>query len=90
MSLPRKRKTLEDFALKGMHYAKMTGVMAASHAISDSFLLMHSGVGCKYKTAAQAAQHDLGEHPNEREACCGGIRRSSGRRAVEPPVHRSR
>lgn len=68
MSMPRPRKTLEDFALKGMHYAKMTGVMAASHAISDSFLLMHSGVGCKYKTAAQAAQHDLGEHPNEREA----------------------
>ena len=60
--------TLEDFALKGMHLAKMTGAMAASHAISDSFLLMHSGVGCKYKTAAQASEHDLGEHPNVREA----------------------
>lgn len=59
---------LEDFALKGLHYAKMTGAMAASHAISDSFLLMHTGVGCKYKTAAQASEHDLGEHPNEREA----------------------
>lgn len=59
---------LEDFALKGLHFAKMTGAMAASHAISDSFLLMHTGVGCKYKTASQASEHDLGEHPNEREA----------------------
>lgn len=62
------KHTLEDFALKGMHYAKMTGVMAGAHAIDDSFLLMHSGVGCKYKTASQAAQHDLAEHPNVREA----------------------
>lgn len=62
------RHTLEDFALKGMHYAKMTGVMAGTHAISDSFLLMHVGVGCKYKTASQAARHDLAEHPNVREA----------------------
>ncbi len=60
--------TLEDFSLKGMHYAKMTGVMIATHAISDSFLMMHTGVGCKYKTASQAAQHDLAEHPNVREA----------------------
>jgi nitrogenase molybdenum-iron protein alpha/beta subunit len=59
---------LEDFAVKGMHLAKMTGVMVGSHAIRDAFLLMHSGVGCKYKTAAQGALHDLGEHPNVREA----------------------
>jgi nitrogenase molybdenum-iron protein alpha/beta subunit len=59
---------LEEFSLKGMNYARMTGAAVASHAISDSFLLMHCGVGCKYKTAAQGAIHDLGEHPNTREA----------------------
>jgi nitrogenase molybdenum-iron protein alpha/beta subunit len=68
MSNAHDKTTLEDFALKGMHHAKMTGVMTATHAISDSFLLMHTGVGCKYKTASQAAQHDLAEHPNVREA----------------------
>jgi nitrogenase molybdenum-iron protein alpha/beta subunit len=62
------KTTLEDFAAKGLHLGKMTGVMLGAHAISDSFLLMHSGVGCKYKTAAQAATHDLVEHPNVREA----------------------
>ena len=62
------KRGIEDFAVKGMHLAKMTGVMVGAHAISDSFLLMHSGVGCKYKTAAQGALHDLAEHPNVREA----------------------
>lgn len=68
MSRPPARETLEDFALKSMNFAKMTGVAVAAHAVSDSFLLMHSGVGCKYKTAAQGAEHDLAEHPNVREA----------------------
>lgn len=62
------KTTLEDFALKSMGHAKMTGVCLGAHAIADSFLLMHTGVGCKYKTASQAAQHDWGEHPNVREA----------------------
>lgn len=62
------KHTLEDFALKSMHFASMTGVCLGAHAVSDAFLLMHSGVGCKYKTASQAAQHDWGEHPNVREA----------------------
>ncbi len=68
MSTRPQRETLEDFALKSMNFAKMTGVAVAAHAISDSFLLMHSGVGCKYKTAAQGAEHDFAEHPNVREA----------------------
>jgi nitrogenase molybdenum-iron protein alpha/beta subunit len=62
------RTTVEDFALKGLQLAKMTGVSAAAHAVSDSFLLQHAGVGCKYKAAAQQAQHDWGSHPNKREA----------------------
>jgi len=61
-------RSLEDFALKGMHLAKMTGVSTATHAIGDGFLLMHSGVGCKYKTATWTAQHDWVRHPNRREA----------------------
>lgn len=68
MSTAHDKKTLEDFALKGMAHAKMTGVMVATHGISDSFLLLHSGVGCKYKTASQSAVHDWGEHSNRREA----------------------
>jgi len=63
-----RRRTLEDFALKGLHLGKMTGVSLAIHAIPDAFLLMHTGVGCKYKTAAQVAPHDWGTHPNKREA----------------------
>lgn len=62
------KRSLEDFALKGMHLSKMTGVSVALHAISDSFLLQHSGVGCKYKAAAQSSKHDWAEHPNRREA----------------------
>jgi nitrogenase molybdenum-iron protein alpha/beta subunit len=68
MPIRKPRETVEDFALKGMHLAKMTGVSLGVHAIPDAFLLMHSGVGCKYKTAAQIANHDWGSHPNRREA----------------------
>ena len=39
--------TLEDFALKGMHLGKMSGISVGTHAIPDGFLLMHTGVGCK-------------------------------------------
>ncbi len=68
MSQVDERQTLEDFALKSMHLAKMTGVDLAVHAIKDGFLLMHTGVGCKYKTGVQIAQHDWVDHPNRREA----------------------
>ncbi len=64
----RERTTLEDFALKGNHLSKMTGVSVATHAIPDAFLLMHTGVGCKYKAAAQVGPHDWASHPNRREA----------------------
>ncbi len=60
--------TLDDFAMKGLPLAKMTGVSLAMHAIKDGFLLQHVGVGCKYKAAAQISQHDWGSHPNRREA----------------------
>ena len=59
--------TLEDYALKSNHLAKMTGIMMGVHAIKDAFLLMHTGVGCKYKTAAQLSQHDWATHPNKKE-----------------------
>lgn len=62
------RLSLNDFALKGMPLAKMTGVSLAMHGIEDGFLLQHVGVGCKYKAAAQVSQHDWGSHPNQREA----------------------
>jgi nitrogenase molybdenum-iron protein alpha/beta subunit len=65
---PTDRTELEDFALKGLQLAKMTGVCLATHAIPDAFLMMHTGVGCKYKTSAQIANHDWGSHPNRREA----------------------
>jgi nitrogenase molybdenum-iron protein alpha/beta subunit len=68
MQTQEQRTELEDFALKGMHLAKMTGVCLATHAVPDAFLLMHTGVGCKYKTSAQIANHDWGSHPNKREA----------------------
>lgn len=61
-------ETLEDFALKGLHLGKMTGISVAVHAIPDAFMLMHTGVGCKYKAAAQIGPHDWAEHPNRREA----------------------
>jgi nitrogenase molybdenum-iron protein alpha/beta subunit len=61
-------ETLEDFALKGMHLGKMTGISVGVHAIPDCFMLMHTGVGCKYKAAAQIGPHDWAEHPNRREA----------------------
>ena len=60
-------KTIEDYALKSMHFAKMTGIMMGVHAIKDAFLLMHTGVGCKYKTAAQLSLHDWATHPNKKE-----------------------
>ena len=58
---------LDHYGLRGMNFAKMTGVSMAVHAIRDAFLLQHTGVGCKYKAAAQVAPHDWADHPNRRE-----------------------
>jgi nitrogenase molybdenum-iron protein alpha/beta subunit len=58
---------LEAFALKAHHYGRISGVSLASHAVRDAFLLLHSGVGCKYKAAAQISTHDWGRQPHRRE-----------------------
>lgn len=68
MSTGHPKSSLEDFALRGLHLGKMTGISAGIHAVPDAYMLMHSGVGCKYKAAAQIAQHDWAEHANRREA----------------------
>ena len=49
---------LEHYSLKTLHLGRMTGVSLGVHAIPDAFLLMHTGVGCKYKAASQIANHD--------------------------------
>jgi nitrogenase molybdenum-iron protein alpha/beta subunit len=53
------QKLLERFAFKGPGYGRLTGVSLACHAIPDAFLVLHTGVGCKYKGAAQIRLHDL-------------------------------
>ncbi len=58
---------LEHYSLKTLHLGRMTGVSLGVHAIPDAFLLMHTGVGCKYKAASQIANHDWQKHPNRRE-----------------------
>ena len=60
-------KSLERYAARGMHLGRLTGVSLGVHAIPDAFLLMHTGVGCKYKAASQIATHDWQVHPNRRE-----------------------
>lgn len=60
--------SLDDFGLRVSNLGRITGVSIAIHAVPDAFLLMHTGVGCKYKAAAQIAQHDWQVHPNRREA----------------------
>ena len=49
---------LEDFALKTHSYGRIAGASLASHAIPDAFLVLHTGVGCKYKGAGQHCLHD--------------------------------
>jgi len=60
--------SLDHYALKSMDYGQLTGVSIACHAISDGFLLMHVGVGCKNKATAHLLAHDWKEHGNLREA----------------------
>jgi nitrogenase molybdenum-iron protein alpha/beta subunit len=60
-------KSLDDYAIKSGHLGTMSGVSLAVHAVPDAFLLMHTGVGCKYKAASQIANHDWQVHPNRRE-----------------------
>ncbi|MBW1811308.1 MAG: hypothetical protein JRJ87_24180 [Deltaproteobacteria bacterium] len=60
-------KSLNDYAIKSGQLGKMSGVSLAVHAVPDAFLLMHTGVGCKYKAASQIANHDWQVHPNRRE-----------------------
>lgn len=57
--------TLEDFAMKP-GYGRLTGVAIACHAISDAYLLMHVGVGCKNKVTHLLA-HDWEQHCNLRQ-----------------------
>lgn len=77
-------KTIEKYAVRSMHLGRITGVSLGVHAIPDAFLLMHTGVGCKYKAASQIATHDWQVHPNRREGWTevgdrALIRGSSGR-----------
>lgn len=58
---------LEPFALKAHHYGRITGISMAVHSIPDAFLLLHAGVGCKYKAAAQLSVHDWARQPHRRE-----------------------
>jgi nitrogenase molybdenum-iron protein alpha/beta subunit len=58
---------LEAFALRAHHYGRITGVSMAVHSIPDAFLLLHTGVGCKYKAAAQLSVHDWARQPHRRE-----------------------
>jgi len=58
---------LEPFALKAHHYGRISGVSMAVHSIPDAFLLLHTGVGCKYKAAAQVSVHDWARQPHRRE-----------------------
>ena len=61
-------KTLEDYGVKSMHQAKMTGVGVAVHAVPDAYILMQTGVGCKYKVGVQISWQDHVRHPNRHEA----------------------
>jgi nitrogenase molybdenum-iron protein alpha/beta subunit len=56
---PSGDERLERFACRGPSHARLTGVSLAVHAIPDAFLILHTGVGCKYKGAAQIRLHDL-------------------------------
>lgn len=58
---------LEPFALRAHHYGRITGISMLVHAIPDAFLLLHTGVGCKYKAAAQLSVHDWARQPHRRE-----------------------
>ncbi|OGR61408.1 MAG: hypothetical protein A2X36_10815 [Elusimicrobia bacterium GWA2_69_24] len=58
---------LERFALSTHPFGRMTGVSMAIHAIPDAFLILHTGVGCKYKGAGQYCLHDLGRPSHHRE-----------------------
>ena len=58
---------LEAYALRTHHYGRISGISLGAHAVSDAFLLLHGGVGCKYKAAAQISVHDWGRQPHRRE-----------------------
>ncbi|MFH2010402.1 MAG: nitrogenase component 1 [bacterium] len=60
-------EALEAFALRAHHYGRISGVSVAVHAIADGFHLLHTGVGCKYKAAAQISTHDWARQPHRRE-----------------------
>jgi nitrogenase molybdenum-iron protein alpha/beta subunit len=51
---------LEHFRLKSLDQGQFTGAFIAVHAISDGFLMMHCGVGCKHKATSQLTEHDYG------------------------------
>lgn len=59
---------LEHFRLKSDDLGRMTGVNLAVHAVSDGFLLMHCGVGCKHKTTSKLSSHDWARSVVERKA----------------------
>ena len=61
------QETAEDFALKVHNYGRMTGVSVALHAVPDAFLVLHTGVGCKYKGSNQLMLHDLARPALHRE-----------------------
>jgi nitrogenase molybdenum-iron protein alpha/beta subunit len=55
------------YSLKLSNYSRLTGASMAVRAISDGVMLLHAGVGCKYKGASQQAHHDRAIAPHHRE-----------------------
>jgi nitrogenase molybdenum-iron protein alpha/beta subunit len=59
---------LEHYRLKSQDLGQLTGVAMALHAVPDTFLLKHIGVGCKHKTVTQFSTHDWGRGLASHEA----------------------
>ncbi len=54
----RKRPAGDSFGVRRHGHTDLFGVFLASHAVPDSFCLLHTGVGCKTKGQQHLVNHD--------------------------------
>lgn len=77
----------ESFELFDMDGGDLLGVFAGTHAVPGVIMLLHTTVGCKFKTQLQISDHDWGRESHNQRLWTGvddaRIIKGSGQRLVE-------
>lgn len=78
---------IEDFELRDVDSGDLLGIFMGVHAVPGAIMLLHTTVGCKFKTQLQISDHDWGRESHNQRLWTGvddaRIIQGSGSRLIE-------